>query len=123
MGVKASLKPPTDEDQEITTRAHALARKATEVNSGVNLSASPTPKEMPSPPVLNFKSRLRLTFVCKHAEINEHVNELQISESIHTILKIKTILLMDLDIELRIYTKMYYIPIASHIYLCQTTTH
>ncbi|KAI2669422.1 hypothetical protein LCP963914a_9931 [Penicillium roqueforti] len=34
-GVKVSLKPPTDKDQEITTRTHALARKATEVNSEV----------------------------------------------------------------------------------------
>ena len=36
MGAKVSLKPPTDEDSENTTRAHTLARKATEVNSEVN---------------------------------------------------------------------------------------
>jgi hypothetical protein len=41
MGVKVSLKPPTDEDREITTRAHTLARKATEVNSEVNPSPPP----------------------------------------------------------------------------------
>ncbi|KAJ5653021.1 hypothetical protein N7490_000024 [Penicillium lividum] len=36
IGVKVSLKLPTDEDRDITTRAHTLARKATEVNSEVN---------------------------------------------------------------------------------------
>ncbi|KAJ5117672.1 hypothetical protein N7448_011304 [Penicillium atrosanguineum] len=36
MGAKVSLKPPTDEDSEITTRAHALARNATEVNSEIH---------------------------------------------------------------------------------------
>jgi hypothetical protein len=73
--------------------------------------------------VPNFKSKLRLTLVCKHAEINEHINELRTNESIHTILKVKNILLMDLDVELRLCRKMYCILSASNIYLCQTTTH
>ena len=44
-GAKVSLKPPTDEDREITTRTHTLAREATEVNSEVNPPswASPAP--------------------------------------------------------------------------------
>lgn len=78
---------------------------------------------MPSPPVPNFKSKLRLAFVCKHAEISEHINELRANQSIRTILKVKIILLMDLDIELELYRKMYYIPPASNIYLYPTTTH
>ena len=69
-----------------------------------------TKYKKPSPPVPNFKSKLHLTFVCKHAEINKHINELRTKESIHTILEVKTILLMDLDIELRLYRKMHYIP-------------
>jgi hypothetical protein len=36
MGAKVSLKPPIAEDCENTTRAHTLARKATEVNNDVN---------------------------------------------------------------------------------------
>ncbi|KAJ5215587.1 uncharacterized protein N7498_001994 [Penicillium cinerascens] len=36
MGAKVSLKPPIAEDCENTTRAHTLARKATEVNSDVS---------------------------------------------------------------------------------------
>ena len=36
MGAKVSLMPPTDEDSESTTRAHALARNATEVNREIH---------------------------------------------------------------------------------------
>ncbi|KAJ5300187.1 hypothetical protein N7508_007430 [Penicillium antarcticum] len=36
MGAKVSLQPPTDEDRENTTRAHTLAREATEENCEVN---------------------------------------------------------------------------------------
>ena len=75
---------------------------------------------MLSPLVLNFKSKLRLTFVCKYAKISEYINELRANESIRTILKVKIILLIDLDIELGLYRKMYYIPLALNIYLYPT---
>ena len=78
---------------------------------------------MLSPLVLNFKSKLRLTFVCKYTEISEYINELRANESIRTILKVKIILLIDLDIELGLYRKMYYIPLVSNIYLYLTTTY